>query len=52
MSITQISTKGQILIPKRIRKKYGVNPGEKVQILEHTDGDRLRISQGKLFFVG
>jgi AbrB family looped-hinge helix DNA binding protein len=38
MSVVQISPKGQILIPKRIREKYGVEPGGKVQIFEGTDG--------------
>ena len=38
MSLAQISPKGQILIPKRIRNKYGVKPGGKVHILEQTEG--------------
>ena len=38
MSLAQISSKGQILIPKRIRNKYGVKPGGKVHILEQTEG--------------
>ena len=38
MSIAQISSKGQILLPKRIRNKYGVKPGGKVHILEQTEG--------------
>jgi AbrB family looped-hinge helix DNA binding protein len=38
MAIMQMSQKGQILIPKRIRKKYGVTPGGRVQILEEPDG--------------
>ena len=36
MVITQVSPKGQILIPKAIREKYGVKPGSKVQILEKS----------------
>jgi AbrB family looped-hinge helix DNA binding protein len=42
MSLAQISSKGQILIPKRIRKKYGVKPGGKVQILEQTEGIMIK----------
>ncbi len=42
MSFVQISSKGQILIPKRIRKKYGVKPGGKVHILEQTEGIMIK----------
>ena len=38
MSLAQISSKGQLLIPKKIRKKYGVRPGGKVHLLEQADG--------------
>jgi AbrB family looped-hinge helix DNA binding protein len=38
MAVVQISQKGQILIPKRIRKKYGVIPGGRVHILEEPNG--------------
>jgi AbrB family looped-hinge helix DNA binding protein len=38
MPLAQISLKGQILLPKRIRNKYGVRPGGKVHILEQTGG--------------
>lgn len=34
MTVVRVSLKGQILIPKRIREKYGVKPGSNVQILE------------------
>ena len=34
MTVVRVSPKGQILIPKRIREKYGVEPGSNVQILE------------------
>ena len=34
MTVVRVSPKGQILIPKRIREKYGVKPGSNVQILE------------------
>ena len=38
MPVVPISPKGQILIPKRIREKYGVKPGSNVQILEEPGG--------------
>ena len=38
MALVQISPKGHILIPKKIRDKYGVTPGGKVQILEEQAG--------------
>ena len=38
MAVLQISPKGQILIPKKIRDKYCVKPGAKVLLLETPDG--------------
>lgn len=38
MSVVQVSPKGQILIPKRIRERYRVQPGGHVYILEEQDG--------------
>ena len=37
MKVIQMSPKGQILIPKAIREKYGVKPGSRVHILEEPD---------------
>jgi AbrB family looped-hinge helix DNA binding protein len=34
MAVVQVSPKGQVLIPKAIREKYGVKPGSNVHILE------------------
>ena len=42
MLVIQVSNKGQILIPKAIRDKYGVKPGTKVQILEESDSLVIR----------
>ena len=39
MEITSMSTKGQVVIPKDIRKKLGVTAGSKFSIL--TDGKRI-----------
>ena len=42
MEVVQISRKGQILIPKRIRERCGVKPGAKVLLLEGQDGLVIR----------
>ena len=41
MPIIHMSRKGQILIPKKIREKYGVKPGSNVQILEEKNWKNL-----------
>jgi AbrB family looped-hinge helix DNA binding protein len=38
MALVKISPKGHILIPKKIRDKYGVIQGGKVQLIEGPDG--------------
>jgi len=42
MPITQLSEKGQVLIPKALRRKLGLRPGAKVQLSE--EGGRLVLS--------
>lgn len=42
MPVVQMSPKGQILIPKRLREKYGVRPGAKVQLIEALEGIVIR----------
>lgn len=37
METSILTSKGQLLIPKRLRNKYGIMPGAKV-IFEETDG--------------
>jgi AbrB family looped-hinge helix DNA binding protein len=34
MAVTQLSTKGQVLIPKQLRRKFGLKPGGKVHLTE------------------
>jgi AbrB family looped-hinge helix DNA binding protein len=34
MSITQLSEKGQVLIPKTLRRKLGLKPGARVHLAE------------------
>lgn len=37
MSVTHLSGKGQVLIPKQIRKKLGFKPGSKVHLSEEEE---------------
>ncbi|RLG27856.1 AbrB/MazE/SpoVT family DNA-binding domain-containing protein [Methanosarcinales archaeon] len=39
MILVRVSPKGYILIPKKLRERYGVKPGGKVQLIE--DAGRL-----------
>lgn len=34
MAVTQVSAKGQVLIPRQLRKKFGFKPGGKVHLTE------------------
>lgn len=34
MSVAQISQKGQILVPRQLRRKLGLKPGSKVHLAE------------------
>ncbi len=38
MATTTISSKGQVTIPKAIRDKYHLEPGDKIEFLEDTQG--------------
>jgi len=38
MEVVQVSPTGQILIPKRIRERFGVKPGTKALLLEGQEG--------------
>lgn len=42
MPTVGVSEKGQVLIPKAIREKYGVKPGGKVRLVEKPDGIVIR----------
>lgn len=48
------SPKGQILIPRKIRTKYGINSGVKVAFLETKDGLMIKPMDHAFFddFVG
>jgi AbrB family looped-hinge helix DNA binding protein len=42
MSVTHLSPKGQILVPKQLRRKLGLKPGDKVHLAE--DEGRLVVT--------
>ena len=42
MPVSRISEKGQILIPRQLRRKLGFKPGGKVQLIE--EGGRLVVT--------
>jgi AbrB family looped-hinge helix DNA binding protein len=42
METSILSTKGQLLIPKRIRNKYGIKSGVKVAFIETSEGVILK----------
>jgi AbrB family looped-hinge helix DNA binding protein len=42
METSILSTKGQLLIPKRIRNKYGIKSGVKVAFIETSEGVVLK----------
>ena len=37
MEYSQVTTKGQMVIPARIREKYGIKPGTKVCLIERDN---------------
>lgn len=49
METSTLTSKGQLLIPKRIRNRYGIKAGVKV-ILEETDKGVLITPMNKQYF--
>jgi len=41
MNSTTITIKGQMVIPSKLRKKYGITTGTKILFYEETDGLKL-----------
>lgn len=37
MDVVTISPKYQVVIPRRIREKMGLKPGEKIQVISYDD---------------
>lgn len=42
MELTSVSTKGQIVIPERVRKKHGIKPGQRLVLFERENELVLR----------
>ncbi len=45
MQTTQLSSKGQVIIPKVLRNKYNWNPGQKLNVIDTGDGILLKPSR-------
>jgi AbrB family looped-hinge helix DNA binding protein len=43
MSVTTMSTKGQIVVPKEIRDRAGIDPGDKIEI--SLDGQIVQLKK-------
>ena len=54
METSVLTSKGQLLIPKRLRAKYGIQAGVKVAFIETPDGVVLKAMDENFFnkFVG
>ena len=54
MERSSVTTKGQILIPKRLREKYGIKPGAKVELIEAKNGLVIKAIDENYFdqFIG
>jgi AbrB family looped-hinge helix DNA binding protein len=49
METSMLTSKGQLLIPKRLRTKYGIAPGVKVAFIEAKDGLLLKAMDAAYF---
>jgi AbrB family looped-hinge helix DNA binding protein len=49
MESSVLTTKGQLLIPKRLRNKYGIKAGVRVAFIETFDGVLLKPMDNKFF---
>ena len=54
METSVLTSKGQLLIPKRLRNKYGIKAGVKVAFIESAEGIILKAMDENFFnqFVG
>jgi antitoxin PrlF len=43
MSILTVSSKGQINLPAALRRRLGMDAGEKIEAIEEADGLKLRV---------
>ena len=54
METSNLTSKGQLLIPKRLRNKYGIQPGKKIALIESKEGLMLKAMDSNFFdrYVG
>jgi AbrB family looped-hinge helix DNA binding protein len=43
MSTLIVSTKGQIVLPAASRRRLGMGPGARIEVIEEPDGLKLRV---------
>lgn len=43
MSTILVSSKGQIVLPAALRRRLGMGAGARIEVLEETDGLKLRV---------
>ncbi len=43
MSVLLVSSKGQIVLPALLRRKLGMGAGAQIEVLEESDGLKLRV---------
>ena len=41
MDVGFVTTKGQLVIPSKMRKKFGIKPGTRVNFFEENDGIKI-----------
>lgn len=44
----RVGTKGQVVIPKRLRESHGLGPGEPVSFEDRDDGVLIRTGSGSV----
>lgn len=56
MESVTVSTKYQVVIPKRVRERMGIKPGQKVQVISYMERIELvplkSINEGRGFLEG
>jgi len=38
METASVTSKGQLVVPARLRRRYGIKPGTKIRFIERPDG--------------
>ncbi len=49
MALTKLSSKSQIVLPASMRRKLGLNPGDRIEIIEQ--GETLLLRKAPVSFV-